>query len=87
MLFLRLVTAIPLRSVCIPFGFPREKCVPFINMHNGRVHDVTYCYELGKKMRSSILIRYRFTNERRSSTMKAIRLLGLDWLMKNLLSV
>ena len=36
---LSLVTAFPLRSVC----------VPFINMHNGQVLDVTYCYNLGKK--------------------------------------
>ena len=24
-------------------------CVPFINMHMGRVHDVTHCYNLGEK--------------------------------------
>ena len=24
-------------------------CVPFINIHKGRVHDVTHCYNLGKK--------------------------------------
>ena len=34
-----LVGAFPLRSVC----------VPFINMHKGRVYDVTHCYNLGKK--------------------------------------
>ena len=27
----------------------RSVCVPFINMHMGRVHDVTHCYNLGKK--------------------------------------
>ena len=26
----------------------RSMCVPFINMHKGRVHDVTHCYNLGK---------------------------------------
>ena len=31
---------------CVPL---RSVCVPFINMHNGRVHDVTHCYNLGKK--------------------------------------
>ena len=35
---------------CVPLAFPlRSVCVPFINMHNGQVHDVTYCYNLGKK--------------------------------------
>ena len=41
---------------CVPLAFrvrslwiPSRKCVPFINMHNGRVHDVIYCYNLGKK--------------------------------------
>ena len=24
------------------------KCLPFINMHMGRVHDVTHCYNLEK---------------------------------------
>ena len=43
-----LVTKFTLHSVCVPFGFPREKCIPFINMHNGQVHDVTYCYNLRK---------------------------------------
>ena len=38
---------VPLSSVWVPFGFPRKKWVPFINMHNGRVHDVIYCYKLG----------------------------------------
>ena len=47
MLFLGPFGAFPLRSVC----------VPFINMHKGRVHDVTHCYNLGAKMRSSILIK------------------------------
>ena len=41
-----------------------------------RVNDVTYCYNLGK-MRSCILIRYRFTNKRRSGTIKTISLPGL----------
>ena len=42
-----------------PFGaFPlRSVCVPFINMHKVRVHDVTHCYNLGEKMRFSILIK------------------------------
>ena len=44
------VTAFPSRSVC----------VPFINMHNGRVHEVTYCYNFGflhtNEVSSSILI-------------------------------
>ena len=30
---------VPLSSVWVPFGFPRKKWVPFINMHNGRVND------------------------------------------------
>ena len=30
---------------------------PFINRHMGRVYDVTHCYNLGKKMRSFILIK------------------------------
>ena len=41
---------------CVPLAFrvrslwiPSQKCVPFINMHNRRVNDVTYCYNLGKK--------------------------------------
>ena len=41
------VGAFPLRSVC----------VPLINRHMGRVNDVTHCYNLGKKMRSFILIK------------------------------
>ena len=34
-----------------PFGaFPlRSVCVPFINMHKGRVYDVTHFYNLWKK--------------------------------------
>ena len=40
---------VPLSSVWVPFGFPRKKWVPFINMHNGRVNDVIYCCNLGKK--------------------------------------
>ena len=37
------ITGFPLSSVWLPFGFPRKKWVPFINMQNGRVNDVTYC--------------------------------------------
>ena len=33
----------------IPFGFPSRKWIPLINMHKGRVHDVTHCYNQGKK--------------------------------------
>ena len=36
-------------SPWVPCGFPRKKWVPFINMHNGRVNDVIYCDNLGKK--------------------------------------
>ena len=25
------------------------KCLPFIDIHMGRVHDVTHCYNQGKK--------------------------------------
>ena len=75
------VTGFPLSSVWVPFGFPRKKWVPFINMHNVQVHDVTYCYNFGflhtNKVSSCILIRYRFTTERGSSTMETIRLPGL----------
>ena len=33
-----------------PFGafLLRSVCVPFINMHEGRVHDVTHCYNAVK---------------------------------------
>ena len=41
------VAGFPLSSVWVPFGFPGKKWVPFINMHNGRVNDVTYCYNFG----------------------------------------
>ena len=56
-----------------------------IDMRNGRVNDVTYCYNLGK-MRSRILIksldemsfrlliRYRFTYEHRFQTIGIITL-------------
>ena len=64
------VTAFPLRSVCVPFEFPREECVSFINMHNRRLHDVTYCYKLEKNA-------FLHTNKRHSRTMKTIRLPGL----------
>ena len=43
------ITGFPLSSTWVPSGFPRKKWVPFINMHNGQVLDVTYCYNLGKK--------------------------------------
>ena len=48
-----------LGSNLTPFGaFPlRSVCVPLINRHMGRVYDVTHCYNLGKKMRSFILIK------------------------------
>ena len=62
---------------CVPLAFrvrslwiPSRKCVPFINVHNGRVHDVTYCYNLGKNA-------FLHTNKRRSSTVQTIRLPGL----------
>ena len=64
MLFLILVTGFPLSSVWVPFGFPRKKWVPFINMHNGRVNDISYCYNLG----------FLHTNERHSSIIATIRL-------------
>ena len=35
----------------------RGRSRKIINMHNGRVHDVIYCYNLGEKMRSSILMK------------------------------
>ena len=47
MLFLGPFGAFPLRSVC----------VPFINMHKGRVHDVTHCYNAvkgGMSLRNSM---------------------------------
>ena len=45
-LYKRVVSSI-LGSNLTPFGvFP---CLLFINMYKGRVHDVTYCYNLGKK--------------------------------------
>ena len=33
----------------IPFGFPRRKWIPFINMYKGRVYDVTHCFNQEKK--------------------------------------
>ena len=53
--------------------------VPFINMHNGRVNDVTYCYNLGfldTNEVSSYLGKNGFlhTNKRHSRTMKTINL-------------
>ena len=41
--------SIPSAKISPVSGFPRKKWVPFINMHNGRVNDVTYCDNLGKK--------------------------------------
>ena len=38
-----------LAKMSLVSGFPRKKWVPFIDMHNGRVNDVTYCDNLGKK--------------------------------------
>ena len=32
--------------------------LPLINRHKGRVYDVSHCFILEKKMRSSILIKY-----------------------------
>ena len=41
-----------------PVGaFPRKKWVPLINRHMGLVYDVTHCYNLEKKVPSSILIK------------------------------
>ena len=31
---------------CVPL---RSVCVLFVNIYKGRVHDVTHCYNLGKK--------------------------------------
>ena len=37
-------------NICLVRAFSlRSVCVPFINMYKGRVHDVIYCYTLGKK--------------------------------------
>ena len=37
--------------------FPlRFVCVPLINMYKDRVYDVTHCFILEEKMRSSVLI-------------------------------
>ena len=52
----------------IPFGFPRKKWIPFINMY----------------VSSCILIRYRFTNERHSTTIGTI---GLPRLARALLTL
>ena len=41
------ITGFPLSSVWVPFGFPCKKWVPLINIHDGRVNDVIYCYNLG----------------------------------------
>ena len=39
---------------CLPLP---SICLPLINRHKGRVYDVTHCFILEKKMRSSILIK------------------------------
>ena len=39
---------------CLPLP---SICLPLINRHKGRVYDVTHCFILQKKMRSSILTR------------------------------
>ena len=39
---------------CLPLP---SICLPLINRHMGGVHDVTHCFILEKKMRSSILIK------------------------------
>ena len=64
------ITAFPLRSAWVPSGFPRKKWVPFINMHNGRVNDIIYCYNLGflhtNEVPSCIIIfDFLHTNKRR----------------------
>ena len=41
------ITGFPLSSVWVPFGFPCKKWVPLINIHDGRVNDGIYCYNLG----------------------------------------
>ena len=33
-------------DLCLPLP---SVCLPFINMHKGRVHEVTHCYKLEKK--------------------------------------
>ena len=63
----------------VPFGFRCQRWVPFINMHNGRVNDVAYCYNLGflhTNEVSSYLGKNGFlhTNKRHSRTMKTIKL-------------
>ena len=76
------ITGFPLSSAWVPSGFPRKKWVPFINMHNGRVNDIIYCYNLGflhTNEVSSYLGKNGFlhTNKRRSSTIQTINLPGL----------
>ena len=49
--------------LCVPCAFlldslKKVRSGPFISMHNVRVNDVTYCHNLGGKMRSSVLIQY-----------------------------
>ena len=39
---------------CLPLP---SICLPLIKRHKGRVYDVTHCFILEKKMRSSILIK------------------------------
>ena len=45
----KVLSSIPSAKISPVSGFPRKKWVPFINMHNCRVNDVTYCDNLGKK--------------------------------------
>ena len=40
---IRCFNALLVRSLCVPCAFA------FIYMHKSRVHDVTHCYNLGKK--------------------------------------
>ena len=44
----KVLSSIPSAKIRPVSGFPRKKWVPFINMHNCRVNDVTYCDNLGK---------------------------------------
>ena len=43
-------------------------------MYNGRVHDVTHCYNLGKKCLPPYNEVERFTNERLSTSIETIDL-------------
>ena len=37
------------KTKTVQYNVDEGDCVPFINMHMGRVHDVTHCYNLGEK--------------------------------------